>query len=185
MHLIVLIILFIVLILFFLSSKKQDNFINNQDNESKVISSILTNDNSYNEYVMLLDQNSNLNDLKNSLKKCFWSFLLNNYIIFFDKPEFNGKMFFLPIPKNQVIIDRKSYPSFFEEFLMFQHRSFSYICPPDYHIELNSPEPAIITNSTISSVQLSSGMIKEFTIENTLTINEIKIISKNKSSILS
>lgn len=78
-----------------------------------------------------------------------WSYLLNQqeYIIFFEKPDFKGRLYFLPlrpfryidVAEPQKMFDQKI-KDFIKQFRFYYRQTFSCVVPKGYQIKFESYE---------------------------------------------
>ncbi len=90
-----------------------------------------------------------LNKFVRDLFSVCWSYLLNQqeYIIFFEKPDFKGRLYFLPLrpfrytdeAEPQKVFDQKI-KDFIKQFRFYYRQTFSCVIPQRYQIVFTSYE---------------------------------------------
>jgi hypothetical protein len=143
------------------------------------------------EYMMFVENKDHSKAKRNPLRSTFTQVksyaienALNNFtksdqlVIFFDMPNFNGRIFVLPLPPPEepvINMDAVSYPTFFKAFYMYQEREFSYVLPRKYSVVLSSRVSLIQTASDIKRDTLKPGIIPNYTTINSPGVEMITI----------
>lgn len=143
------------------------------------------------EFIMIVESNvptaernpvrANFNNVLNkmvdtALKSIYAS---DDLIVFFDKPNFNGRMYLLPVPtpnNNNILLTRKEFPAFFNQFLLYASRQFSYVLPSKYSVVFNSRISLIQTAADVQRDVLKPGRINSYKSINTPGVDSILVL---------